>query len=50
MYLLPKPATDTDTQEEIAIVLDVKAADFWNLIWFFYDSPYEWYGSSLHSH
>ncbi|KAL1720936.1 hypothetical protein EV715DRAFT_288858 [Schizophyllum commune] len=42
MYLLPKPATDTHTQEESAIILDVKAADFWNLIWFFYDSPYEW--------
>ncbi|KAL1753375.1 hypothetical protein FB107DRAFT_276811 [Schizophyllum commune] len=41
MYLLPKPI-DTDAPEERAIALDVKAADFANLIWFFYGSPYEW--------
>ncbi|KAI5831209.1 hypothetical protein K523DRAFT_415206 [Schizophyllum commune Tattone D] len=41
MYLLPKSSC-TDSQEDTAITLDVKATDFWNLIWFFYDSAYEW--------
>ena len=42
MYLLPK-STRAKKHVEGATPLDVKAEDFMNLIWYFYESPYEWY-------
>ncbi|KAL1720935.1 hypothetical protein EV715DRAFT_288857 [Schizophyllum commune] len=41
MYLLPK-STRAKKHVEGATPLDVKAEDFMNLIWYFYESPYEW--------
>ena len=45
MFRLPTtPATSEEgATENDPVVLDVKADDFENLLWFFYDSPYEWY-------
>ncbi|KAI4519307.1 hypothetical protein K525DRAFT_172405, partial [Schizophyllum commune Loenen D] len=40
MYLLPK-STRAKKHVEGATPLDVKAEDFMNLIWYFYESPYE---------
>ncbi|KAL1699390.1 hypothetical protein EV121DRAFT_284118 [Schizophyllum commune] len=45
MYLLPQLTQGADSGGPVAdtaITLDVKAEDFENLVWFFYQSPYEW--------
>ncbi|KAL1675747.1 hypothetical protein EV122DRAFT_267922 [Schizophyllum commune] len=44
MFKLPTtPATSEEgATENDPVVLDVKAEDFENLLWFFYESPYEW--------
>ena len=48
MYLLPQLTQGADSGGPVAdtaITLDVKAEDFENLVWFFYQSPYEWWAS-----
>ena len=44
MFKLPTTPANSEegATENDPVVLDVKAEDFENLLWFFYDSPYEW--------